>query len=137
MTWQAIAAWVGTVLGVLNFFIAIVAKRPVFTVECRVIAGEAEAHLRITNIGERPLLVRRVCIRSVDGDIAPLDHADRFLKIVQPSESSLTPLVGLKRGSWCLVLIRWSQQRLAVPWSVLIIRSRLSRDIFDAMDPRP
>ena len=119
MTW--LAAWVGALLGVLNFVIALLARRPVFAADCRVVASEAEAQLRIANIGETPLLIRRVCIWPAG--IIPSDHADpdtertgvkrafsalekgRFLKIIQPGKIGSITLLGLSRGNWCLVLI--------------------------------
>ena len=154
MTWQTIAAWVGAVLGILNFIIALLAKRPIFTVGCRVISGEAEAQLRIANITERPLLIRGVRVWPTDRGVVPRETADlhtdpdgtrrfvlaqkgRFLKVVQPTTIDEITLLGLTRGAWCLVLIRWSQQRPALPWSLRLITRGHCRDIFDAVNPPP
>lgn len=156
VTWQAAAAWVGAGLGVLNFLIALISSRPSFTFECQKgVAGEVDAQLRITNTGNRPLLIRRVRIWSKCNKIVASDHADldtdrtgirrtmlahqegRFLKVIQPGNVGSIQLVDMSRGDWCFVLIRWSQQPSSLPWTPRLITRGLCRDIFDAVDPRP
>ena len=91
MAWQAVAAWIGAGLGVLNFLIALISSRPVFTFECRRIVGTIEAQLRITNAGNRPFLVRRVCIWSAGNKIVASDHADLDTEQTSHKRTILVP----------------------------------------------
>jgi hypothetical protein len=51
MTSQTAAALVGAILGAWNFVMALLAKRPAFTVECRRMVGaETESQIRIANL---------------------------------------------------------------------------------------
>jgi hypothetical protein len=152
MAWQVWAAVIGAVLGITNLVRSLSASRPTFQLSPRVVGGEAQIRLEVVNLARQPLLMRN--IRIYPDGIYPYDEDEngfdrtgfrrtwlhmterRFVKIIPAEEKQSIHLYGLERGGWCVVVLRWSQGNTLLPWSIVIGRRALIRDLFDSVCPQ-
>ncbi len=140
-SWQWLAAWSGAALGIVNIVLAMISRRPLLAlVPVATLGDKPEIHLRIFNLSKRPVVIRNVYVRPKNivpslrsGDTTSaiirwvMDR--RFSAFIPPEATASIALSDLREGSWCIVCVRWSQQRMIFPWSIRLATKRQIQDL--------
>lgn len=142
MTWQAAAAWVGAVLGIINFIGALAAKRPAFVLRpCRdkafavgppalvtVSSTSRPLHLKSLRLWPRREKADQIWIDGMANraEIAALMDwrtSGSFAFFIEAGQSCSIRIEALNARAWRVVVIRWSDDRWQpFPWHVRLLR---------------
>jgi hypothetical protein len=143
MTWQAAAAWVGAVLGIINFIGALAAKRPAFTLRpCRDRAGASgppalitvsstsrPVHLRSLRLWPKRQETDRVWIEGAEdragvASIVNWHVSGGFSFFIEAGQPCSVRIEVLNTHAWRWVIIRWSDDSRwqPFPWHVRLLQ---------------
>jgi hypothetical protein len=149
--WTIGIAALGLGLSMFNLVRSVCANRPVVFLAPHVLGGTTDIRLNIVNMTNRPLLLRRVhaypkhiCAYGQEenrfdptafkpGVLGSITR--RYTQLLAANESTHLGFRGLKRGDWCLLIVKWSQGFTILPWSIVWARHSVIRDLYTSADP--